>query len=113
MIQGETRVGDGALDGGLDGVEERSDEGLELIAGEFRRGVDVIHERLDVERGFCVGGKDLFELFAACGETEAGFGAGEDVDVVFLIEFVGEMGQEGVVDVSATEVGIVSGALDG
>lgn len=97
----------------LDGIEERSDELLKLVAGEFRRGVDVIHEGLDVERGLGVCGKDLFEFFAACRETEAGFGTGEDIDVVLCIKFFGKVGEESIVDVSATEVGVISGAFDG
>lgn len=97
----------------LDGIEERRDEFLELVAGEFGRSVDVVHEGFDVERGFRVGGKDLFEFFAACRETEAGFGTGEDIDVVLCIKLFGKVGEESIVDVSAAEVGVIGGAFDG
>jgi len=97
----------------LDSIEERSDEFLKLVAGELGRGVNVIHKGFNVERGFRVCGKDLFEFFAACGETEAGFGAGEDIDVILCIELLGKVGEESIVDVSTAEVGVVGGAFYG
>jgi len=97
----------------LDSIEERGDEFLKLVAGELGRGVNVIHKGFNVERGFRVCGKDLFEFFAACGETEAGFGAGEDIDVILCIELLGKVGEESIVDVSTAEVGVVGGAFYG
>ena len=87
----------------LDSIEKRSDELLKLVAGEFGRCVNVIHEGFNVERGFRVCGKDLFEFFAACGETEAGFRTGEDIDVILCIKLLGKVGEESIIDVSAAE----------
>jgi len=97
----------------LDSIEKRSDEFLKLVAGEFGRCVNVIHEGFNVERGFRVCGKDLFEFFAACGETEAGFRTGEDIDVILCIKLLGKVGEESIVDVSAAEVGVIGGAFYG
>jgi len=97
----------------LDSIEERGDEFLKLVAGELGRGVNVIHKGFNVERGFRVCGKDLFEFFAACGEAETGFGAGEDIDVILCIELLGKVGEESIVDVSTAEVGVVGGAFYG
>lgn len=113
LINGKTGLleGLGKRDG--DSGEEMVSELLEGLSGQSRSGVNVVHERFNVDRGFSVGGEDLLETFTASGKSEDSLGGREDVNLVLGLEFFSEVLDQSVVEVPATEVPVVGSGLDG
>lgn len=100
------------MDGSLDSIEKRGNETLELVTGEFGGSIDVIHEGLDVQGRLGIGRQDLLEFLATDRKTESGLGARQDIDLVFGLELLGKVLKQGVVNVPATEIGLVCSTLD-
>ena len=66
---------EGLLEGKGDAVENGCDEFFVRVTGKFRRGVDVVHDRLDAKGRLRVGGQYFFEAFTPDCETKGGFRA--------------------------------------
>lgn len=70
----ETRLIEGTLDGGLDTLEKRGSELLELFSADHAADVDVVHDALDGDGSLAVDGEDVLGLLASLLETEQGLG---------------------------------------
>lgn len=113
LLQGETGLVDGLFEGDGDPVQEVRGELFESLPGHARRGVDVVHDALDVEDTLRVGTEDLLEPLTRGRETEDGLGVAHDVDLVLGLELFGEMLDQRIVEITSTKVRVVSGSLDG
>ena len=111
LLERQSGVGECLLDRARDALEDASDEFLVLLTGEARRSVDVVHDRLDVERGLSVCRQHLLDLVAAGGKTEGSLRARKHVDLVLLLELHREMPDKGIVDVTTTCMTVVRGCL--
>lgn len=96
-----------------DSGEEMVSELLEGLSGQGRSGVNVVHERFNVDWGFSVGGEDLLETLTASGESEDSLGGREDVNFVLGLEFLSEMLDQSIIEVPATEMPVIGSGLDG
>jgi len=92
--------------------EDGGDEFFEFLSLHGRGGIDIVHDGFDGERGESVGGEDLLELLDGGGETEDSLLVRVDVDLVLLGELLGEVLNEGVIEVASSEVTVESGTLD-
>ena len=88
------------------------DQLLELLALEHTAYIDVVHDGLDVDGRLVVCGKDLLELLNTSSQAEAGLAVLHDVDLVLLVELLGKVLNQGLVDVATTEVAVPGARLD-
>ena len=87
----------------LDTIEDMSDESFHLFTAEFGRGVNVVHDGFDIERCFC---------FLSFSHPALSLKVALGLDLVLCLELCGEVFEEGVVNVSSTEVMIVRSAFN-
>lgn len=113
VLLGELGLGKSLLEGLVDLCEKRLNHGLELLAGNHGGGIDVVHERLDVDGSLLVGRQNLLGLLSGGDGSGHGTAVTVDVDLVLALELLGEMVDESLVEVSATEILVPSGGLDG
>ena len=92
-------------------VQERLDHLLELLTLNHSADISILHQRLDAQGGLRVGRQDLLELLSGSEGTRPGFGVSADVNLELLLELVGETLRESIVEVTATEVTVISGSL--
>lgn len=94
------------LDRSSGALEKRLDELLELFTLEHTTNVNIVHDRLNVDGSHVVGRKDLLQLLNTSSQTEACLAVLHDVDLVLLVELLGEMLNKSLVDVATTEVAV-------
>jgi hypothetical protein len=112
VLLGESGSGEGTLERGSDLFKDGGDEFFEFFALHGRGGIDVVHDRFDREGSEGVGGENLLELLDGGRETEDSLLVRVDVDLVLGLELLGKVLNEGVVEVTSTEVTVESGTLD-
>lgn len=112
VILGKLGLGKSLLEDAVGAAEEGLDHGLELLAGDHGRGIDVVHERLDVDGSLLVGRQDLLGLLSGSNGSSHGTAVGEDVDLVLALELLGKVLNESLIEVSATKVAVPGSGLD-
>lgn len=108
----ELGLGKSLLEGNGHSVQEGLDQLLELLALHHRANIGVLHQRLDAQRSLRVGRQHLLELLGRGDGTGPGLGVGADVNLELLLELIGQMLRQSNVEVTTTEVAVVSGGLD-
>ena len=112
LLESQTGVGKRLLDGSFDTLENGGDELFVLFTGESARSINIVHDGFDVEGSFSVSRKNFLDLVATGLETESSLGARKDVNLVLGLELFGEVLNKSVVNVTATDVGLVGSCLD-
>ncbi len=113
LVRGEAGLLESVLERGRDALEEVRGELFKFFAREGGRSVDVVHDRLYIERCLGVGREHLLQPLGARCQAEDGLGAGHDVDLVLGLELLGKVLDEGIVKVATAKVAVVRGGLDG
>ncbi len=92
LLGGEAGLGERLLERWhTDSAEQAFSELLKLFSLERRRGVNIVHQRLDIDRSLGVGRQDLLESLGTGRETEDSLGRRHDVDLVLCVELLGKV----------------------
>lgn len=110
---GEFGVGKGLFKNNVDFVEKGFNYSFEFLMCDYSMNVDIVYQGFNVERCLLVGREYFFEFFGSGVDVVEGFGVGVDVDFVFVVEFFGEVVNDGFVKVVVIKVMIESGIFDG
>lgn len=82
---------------------------LKFLTLEHGGDIDIWHDVLNVERSLGVGGQDLLELLNTDSETGVSLEVGVDINVVLLLELLGKVVDEDLVERTSTKVSVISG----
>jgi hypothetical protein len=108
----ELGLSESLLDGDGNAVQQRANHILHLLTLDHSANIGVLHQGLDAHGGLGVGGQDLLEFLGGSQGTRPGLGVSADIDLVLLLELLGEVLSEGIVEVTTTKVTVIGGGLD-
>ena len=110
----ETGSGETLDKGGLDSLEKRGGELVELVPVDFAVDVFVVHQTFEVQRNVdCVGRHGLLGFFASFDEFDKGSDVLGSIDFVFFDERIIHVLPDDLVEVASSESLVVGRSEDG
>lgn len=112
VVNGQLGLSESLLQRNGDSVQKRADHVLKLLTLDHGLDIGVLHQGLDAQGSLRVGGQNLLHLLGGSNGTGPGLGVGADVNLVLLLELIGEALGQSQVEVTTTEVAVADSGLD-
>jgi hypothetical protein len=112
VVNSELGLRKSLLQGNGDPVKKGLDHVFEILTLDDGVDIDIIHQGLDAHGSLGVGRKDLLELLSGSDGARVSLGVGANIDLVFLLELIGQTLSQGDIEVPTTEVTVACSGLD-